>query len=111
MRKILYVLLLLALGCATFGIPTPQTFNERLAAGYTTATTIVAATTTLLAAKKLSSADAENVLKQTDTAVAGLDISRNLSLTDLAAANTKLTATLVVLNSLQAYLNSKKGTS
>lgn len=111
MRKILYVLLLLVSACATLGIPTPQTFNERLAAGYTTGTTIVSVTTTLLAAKKLSSADAENVLKQTDTAVAGLDISRQLSATDLAAADTKLAASLVVLNALQAYLNSKKGTS
>lgn len=96
--------------CAALGVPTPQTFNERAAAGYTAVTTAVDDTRILLLAKKLTPDDAANVIKQTDNIVAGLDIARTLNKSDPLAAQTKLTATLAALSAVQAYLAAKKGT-
>jgi len=53
-------------------------------------------------------ADAENVLKQTDTVIAGLDIARSYSATNPIAANDKLTATLTILQAVQSYINARK---
>lgn len=110
-RRLCYLFLTLASGCAALGVPTPTTFNERVAAAYTTTTALVETTRTLLVAKKITPADAENVLKQTDTVIAGLDVARSYSATSPIAANDKLTATLTILQAVQSYLNSKKGTS
>jgi hypothetical protein len=109
-RRFCYLFLLLASGCAALGVPTPTNFNERVAAAYTTTTALVETTRTLLVAKKITPADAENVLKQTDTVIAGLDIARSYSATSPIAANDKLTATLTILQAIQAYLNAHKGT-
>jgi hypothetical protein len=90
--------------CASIGAPTPQTFNERLAAGYTTVTGVRQAATVLLTSQRITAADAQNVQNQADTARAGLDVAKSMSGTNLPAADTKLTATLTVLQALQAYL-------
>ena len=110
MKYLLYVLLLIAAGCATLGVPTPTKFGERLATGYTTATAVLDNARILLQSKKISPTDAENVVKQTDNLVAALDIARQLNGTNPAAANDKLSATLLALTALQTYLNTKKGT-
>jgi hypothetical protein len=109
MKRLCYLLLLLAAGCASLGIPTPTSFNERMAAGYTGVAAVMDGTRTLLAAGKLTPADAENVVKQCDNIVAAFDLARSMSKTDLAAANTKLTVTLASLTALQSYLAAKKG--
>ena|SRR2546430_144055 len=108
-RQLCYLFLLLAAGCAFLGVPTPTTFNERVAAAYTTTTEVVESTRSLLVAGKLRPDDAQNVLRQTDTVVAGLDIARSYSATNPIAANDKLTATLTILQGIQAYLNSREG--
>lgn len=105
-----WLLFLLLAGCAYLGVPTPTTFNERVAAAYTTTTALVETTRTLLVAKKITPSDAENVLKQTDTVIAGLDVARSYSATNPIAANDKLTATLTILQAIQSYLNSQRGT-
>lgn len=110
MKRLCYLFLLLASGCASLGLPTPTTFNERLAAGYTTVNATVDSARTLLQAGKISASDAENVVKQLDNVVAGLDLARTMNRTDPAGANTKLTVTLQVLTAMQSYLASKKGT-
>lgn len=108
MKRLCYLLLLLAAGCASLGIPTPTSFNERLAAGYTTATAIVEGTRIVLAARKITPDDAQNILKQTDNLVSALDLVRVMNKTDPVAANTKLGATITALTALQAYLASKE---
>jgi hypothetical protein len=109
-KHLVWLLLVLAAGCAALGVPTPQTFSQKLAAGYSAVTAVVDDTRILLAAKKLTPADAENVVKQTDNLVAALDIARQLSGTSPVAANDKLSATLLALTALQTYLATKKGT-
>jgi len=99
---------LVLVACNTLGIPSADSFKERLAVGYATVTTVRQTTTTLLQAKKISAEDGQNILEQTNTARAGLDIARKLSLVDFTAANGKLTAISTVLTGLQTYLATKQ---
>lgn len=100
---------LLALtACAQLGAPTPQTFNERLAAGYGTVTQVRSTATALLTAKAISVDDAANVLRTTDTAREGLELARSIAATDAAGASTRLQTSVAVLTALQQYLLSKQ---
>jgi len=91
-------------GCETLGLPKAETFNERSAATLGTITTVRQTATTLLEQKKITADDGQNILTQTDTARAGLDIARNLNKSNPQAADTKLTSVITVLTALQAYL-------
>jgi len=106
--SLIAMLCALLIGCAAVGIPTPQTMNERVAMAQSTVTQLRATATVLLNAKRISSKDAENVLKQTDAATEGIALALAISATDPAEASTKLQATLTVLTALQAYLASKQ---
>lgn len=101
LRENSYLFLAFIVGCAALGLPTPQSFNEKLLAGYSGVTTVRAGGDALIVAKKISSADAENVQKQADNVRAGLDIASSMSDPALAAA--KLNSTLTILTALQAY--------
>ncbi len=63
---------------------------------------------TLLKADKLTVDDAENVQKQADNARAALDIARALMVSNPAAADAKLQATMSILNTLRGYLAAKE---
>lgn len=99
-----YLLLLIVVGCASLGLPSPDTFNERLASSYAAVTEVRTSATTLLNANKLDVADAKNILEQTDNARSGLDVARSLSKTDITSANNRLIAITTTLTALQAYL-------
>jgi len=92
------------LGCSVFGLPVPETFNERLAAGYTSVTGVRNSATALLDSGTLSSVDGLNVLDQTDNARAGLDIARQIHTTNPNAGSEKLTAVVAGLKALNGYL-------
>lgn len=104
----LFAMATMLAACAQVGIPTPDTFNQRLAAGYATTTAVRQTAADLLNAKKIDVADAENVLKSTDAARTGLDVARTLSKTNLAAADSKVTAIHTVLTALSTYLAGRK---
>jgi len=104
---LLTVALCLLAACAQVGIPTPQTFNERLAVGYAAVTTIRDTATTLVTASKITPAEAQNVQDQADRGRTALDIARATAKTDLSSADTRLTATLQLLTALQSYLAAK----
>jgi len=110
LRNALWAITMVAMlsACAQLGVPTATTFNERLAVGYGTVTTVRQTATTLLTAKQISADDADNVLKTTDTARAGLDVARTLSGTNLTAADQKLTAIHTVLSALSTYLATRQ---
>lgn len=103
----LLAVMLLA-GCQLLGVPTPETFSERLAVGYSTTTTVRQTTLTMLQARKLTPDDAENIQQQADNARAGLDIARTMRGVDLQAADARLTATLTGLTALEAYLRARE---
>ena len=95
-------------GCSALGLPSPNTFNEKVAVGYSTVTALRTTAVTLLDDKKISAVDGQNVLQQTDNARAGLDIAREIHATQPDAANSKLTSVLTGLRALDAYLRSRK---
>ena len=108
MRKfILAIIALAVVGCASLGVPTPKTFNERLAAGYSSVTSVRTSATVLLNGRVISSADAENVQEQADVARDGLDVARGLTGIN---AEDKLTSALAVLQAARAYLCAKNPT-
>lgn len=111
-------------GCASLGLPTAKTFNERLAAGYTTVTAVREATGVWLDGKvraaraepdqsrqdaliAAAKADAQNVQDQADRAREGLDVARSLRGLDLGAAEERLASTLRILEALQTYLEGR----
>lgn len=106
-RNVAFLALLLAAGCAYLGLSSPQTFNQKLAVGYSTVTAIQNTATTLVASGKITPDDAQNVLNQTAVITQSLDVARALYKVDPTTAATKLDSTIVVLQTLQAYLATK----
>lgn len=95
--------------CAQLGIQPTQTFKDRLAVGYITASGVRDTATNLFNANKIGVTDARNVQAQADTARAALDIAASTFTTNPAAANDKLATTITLLGALQAYLVSQQG--
>jgi hypothetical protein len=104
----LFLAAILIAGCASLGVPSPETFNQRIAATVVTVTAVREQTLVLGQAGKLSKEDAANIQAQADTVVAGAAVARSLALTDPNAANAKLANTRAVLVALQAYLLAKE---
>jgi hypothetical protein len=110
-RYVVWPLLLLAAltSCAQLGLPTANTFQERLTAAVALNAEVRRSAAFLLDAKKLTVSDGQNVLEQTNNARAGLDIARTIGRADPAAGDSKLTSIRTVLLALQAYLATKQG--
>jgi hypothetical protein len=104
--KYAYALLaILIAGCASLGTEPAQTFSQKLAYGYATHTAVLQATTSALTAGTISSADAESILKQADTARAGLDAAKQAhDAGDISGGDSKLAIALTGLQALQDYL-------
>lgn len=94
-------------GCATLGLPTAETFNQKLAVGYGTVTAVRNTATALFLSEKITIEDAENVQQHADTARAGLDVASSVQLIDPTTAEKRLSASLTMLRSLQDFLMSK----
>lgn len=93
--------------CSVLGVATPKTFNERLAASYTTVTGIRNTAGTLLVAGKITASDAANVQQQADNARTGLDLARQIHATNPPAGDAKLDAVVTALTALEAYLRTR----
>lgn len=93
--------------CSALGVATPQTFNQKLAAGYVTVTGVRNTTATLLTANKITAADAGNVQQQADNARTGLDLARQIHATNPPAGDAKLDAVVTGLSALEAYLRTR----
>lgn len=109
LRAALIGLALIAIAsCATIGAPTPQTFNERLAAGIATTTAVRQTATALLRDGTIAADDAMNAQAAADASRAGLDVARRLHATDPVAGDARLTAAITGLQAIQSYLASRK---
>jgi hypothetical protein len=112
-------------GCQALGVPAAQTFEERLAAGFTTVAGIREGAQIMLNSKAeraraitdesrrnaalLSAADdAENLQEQADNLRKGLDIARTLKDVDFKSAESRLTATVTALQALDKYLKEQR---
>lgn len=101
------LVLTLLVGCTALGVPTAQSFNEKMIVGYSTVTAVRTTATQLLVIKKISASDGENVLVATDAAKVGLDTAREIAKTDQTAAESKLNSIRTVLTALSTYLASR----
>lgn len=104
----LIAITLLTAGCQTIGVPTPSTFNERVAAALTTVTTVRETSTSLLNAGKISSQDHANIEEEADNVRAAITIARSLSSVDATAADAKLQSAQQILLALQSYLREQQ---
>lgn len=108
MKAPLYLAILLLSACSALGVPSPQSFKQKLGAAYEADTAVLTSTQALLSADKITAADAKNVEAQADNVKAGLDIARSTYATDQTAGSTKLQSVITALSGLQTYLGSKK---
>lgn len=105
---ILPLLALLIASCASLGITSPESFDQKLIYAYGVNTSVLTAATASLRAHEISSDDHAEAMKLSDQAKTLLDSAKLLSGTDPNAANAKLQLATTVLTELQAYLNSRK---
>jgi len=95
-------------GCTALGLQAPQTFNERLDAGYQTIATVVSTADALYKAGKITARDARNIETQTDNVREGLDLAREYKAAGNNQADSKLRAAMAVLDALEAYVGTKR---
>lgn len=95
-------------GCASLGVQRPESFDEKMVAGYKTVEAVADSTGILLASGKIDAADARNVHTQATTAKEGLDITRQIhDGGDFGSAEARLQSIIVALGAIQAYLAAK----
>ena len=97
----------LLVACSSLGLPTPETFNEKVAATQSSVTQIRQTATQLLNSKKIGVGDAENVLKGTDAASEGIAVARVMYSQDPDAAQARLKMIVAALTAIQSYLATK----
>lgn len=105
---VLYIAYLIA-GCAQLGLEAPQSFEERLAYAVTQNAAARQAAANALNAGDIGKADAEYVLKTTDSGRELLDAAKVASgAGDIKTAEGRLSLATNVLTELQAYLRRSK---
>ena len=112
----LFFLLILALllssgiltGCASLGLQSPQGFNEKVAAGYTSVTTVRESAATLLRAGSITPQEAQKIQDKCDEARAGLDTASSLKGVDLKSAENRLAAVTQLIVALQSFVADRK---
>lgn len=110
MQSMAAILMLAMLSaCASLGLPTAQTFNEKLAVAYGSVTQVRETAAQLLVAKKITVEDAVNVQVAADTARQGLDVARAQHATDPTGTMSKLDAIRTALTALAGYLATRGG--
>jgi hypothetical protein len=104
---LLPLLLLLVSACASLGVPSPTSFNQKELAALNTVDAVVQSSSTLYAAGKISKADAQQVHDQAVNLKAGIDIAEQIHMQNPAAGDGKLAATITALTALQGYMTSR----
>ena len=107
MKKLyaLPALVLMLIACASAGLAPATTFTDKLAYAYGLHTAVLQATTAGVLNSSVTPADAEAILKQSDTAQGLLDAARLANgVGDLTTATNKLALAVAALQALQTYL-------
>lgn len=105
----LFLVFALALltACASLGVPSAETVNQKAVAAYTTVEGVANAITSLRAAGKLSETDRDNMVASLRSAITGIDIAKQLGSTNPGAGMSKLDAQIAILTALNGYLATK----
>lgn len=93
--------------CETIGAPAPKSFKQSVPVAVATVTSVRQSATALLQAGKITPKEASNVQLQADNARTAIDLAQQIHATDPAGAQTKLTAALLVLSTLNQFLMEK----
>lgn len=93
--------------CAVTGMPSAKTFEDKAAAAIVSVAQTRKAAELLLVAGKITKADAQNIQQQADNAREAVSVALAIRSTDPTAAQTKLEATIKVLQLLDSYLANK----
>lgn len=112
MKKLLNLVaclgILALVACTQIGLAPAQSFDEKLAYGYSTVTSVRTSAATALDTGLIQVTDAQHVLDVTDQARAGLDAAKVASTAgDTTTAAGKLTLATSVLVEVQQYLIAK----
>lgn len=99
--------IVLMTACSTFGVPVPQSFNEKVAVAISSVTEVRNTAATLLTSSKISVDDAKNIQEQADNARAGIEVAKAIHATDPSVAENRITAVLTGLNAISQYLATK----
>lgn len=97
-------LILLLSACASLGVPSPQTFNEKEAAAISSVTAIRGTALSLLQSGKLTATDAQNIQTQADNARDAIKIADQIHAANPEAGADRLTAIIAGLTAIQTYL-------
>lgn len=97
-------------GCSTLGVPSPQTFNQRLAAAYQTASGIADTILVLEEAGKISPMEEASAVKRLSELRAALDLALSLHVNAPQTSETDLQQALSGLQELDTVLKSKSVT-
>lgn len=90
--------------CATLGVQTPTTFNEKEAAAISSVTAIRNTALSLLQGGKIDAGDAQNIQNQANTAREAIVVADQLHAANPSAGDDRLTAVITSLTALQSYL-------
>ncbi len=93
--------------CASLGVPSPQTFNEKEAAAISSVTAIRGTALSLLQSGKITADDAQSVQAQADTAREAIKVAEQLHAANPEAGMDRMTAIITSLTALQTYLSSR----
>lgn len=96
--------------CSALGLVSPDSFSERLAAGYTAVTTVRSGTLTLLTAHEVSPQSAQKAQDKADQARGLLDLAARLKESVSASSGqSKLDLAVAVLGDIQKCVDIKTG--
>jgi outer membrane protein TolC len=99
-------MLMMLTACAQVGLSPAETFDQKLAYGYSTVTAVRTSAAQALNAGTIDITEAKQALSVTDSARSALDAAgASFSAGDTTTAMGKLEAATTLLTQLQAYLN------
>jgi hypothetical protein len=120
MKRLCYLLLLLAVGCVALGLQTADTFNQKLAYSYGQVTAARRGATSVInascptpesyasAACKQAAADGKHIQSMADEARQGLDLAKTYAASgNTQQANLQLQLESAALTALSTYLAAK----
>lgn len=111
MRKLqlsIPLLVLLLAGCASLGVPAPQTFNQRAAAATATVNTASQTVLTLLQTRKITPDESDRYTDRTEDAQEAIDLARGIYPANPADAEGRLALVITALQMLTAELETRK---
>lgn len=109
-HQYVFVVLLLLAGCASLGLPEPQSITERIAYANGQVTALTHSATTSLRAGRISVADARYVSEVSKETAALLDAAEIAATGgDISTAEGRLQLASTMLATLESYLTAREG--